>query len=170
MKRKGKGDILEIYVHDEYYVYAQVLQKDCIAYFDAKYSQPILNSADINRSKVLFVLSSSIDAAISTERWRIRGKLPINPNLKKIPLQFIQDAINPNIFSLYNCETGDITRTNRESCESLERCAIWYANQIEDRIHSHYNHTKCKWLITIDEWLMLHKKSVTIQLKSKTLM
>ena len=33
MERLTKGKIIEIHVHDEYYVYAQVLQKGSIAYF-----------------------------------------------------------------------------------------------------------------------------------------
>lgn len=158
MKKIGKGNIIEIHIHDEYYVYAQVLQRDNIAYFDAKYSLPIQNISDIDTSRLLFVLGSSIDEAIRTERWKVRGKLPINPKLQKLPLQFIQDAINPNKFSLYDCETGVIIQTTREACEGLERCAIWYDNHIEDRIYSHYNHTKCEWMLSIDEWIITHQK------------
>ena len=47
MKRISKGSILEIHVHDEYYVYAQALQKDNIAYFDARYSFPVQNISNI---------------------------------------------------------------------------------------------------------------------------
>ena len=158
MKRISKGSILEIHVHDEYYVYAQALQKDNIAYFDAKYSLPVQNISDIDTSKILFVLCSSIDEAIRAERWRERGKLPINSKLKKLPLQFIQDAINPTKFSLYDCETGEITQTTREACEGLERCAIWYDNHIEDRIYAHYANTKCEWLLSIDEWIAKNQK------------
>ena len=158
MKKLSKGNIIEIHVHDKYYVYAQVLQRDNIAYFDAKYSLPIQNIFDIDTSRVLFVLGSSIDDAIRTERWKVRGKLPINSKLQKLPLQFIQDAINPNKFSLYDCETGELTRTTREACEGLERCSIWYDNHIEDRIYAHYANTKCEWLISIDEWIKMNQK------------
>lgn len=158
MKKLSKGNIIEIHVHDKYYVYAQVLQRDNIAYFDAKYSLPIQNIFDIDTSRVLFVLGSSIDDAIRTERWKVRGKLPINSKLQKLPLQFIQDAINPNKFSLYDCETGELTRTTREACEGLERCSIWYDNHIEDRIYAHYANIKCEWLISIDEWIKMNQK------------
>lgn len=90
--RLTKGTIIKIHVHEEYYVYAQVLPKGNIVYFDAKYNLPIQNISDIDMSKVLFVLGPSIDEAISTGRWRIRGKRPINPELQRLPLQFIQDA------------------------------------------------------------------------------
>jgi hypothetical protein len=158
LKTVGKGNIIEIHVHDEYYVYAQVLQGDNIAYFDAKYILPVQNLSNIDTERVLFVLGSSIDKAIRTGRWRVRGKLPINSKLQKLPLQFIQDAINPNKFSLYDCETGEITQTTREVCEGLERCAIWYDNHIEDRIYAHYNNTQCEWLLSIDEWIRKNQK------------
>ena len=61
MKRISKGSILEIHVHDEYYVYAQALQKDSIAYFDARYSLPVQNISNIDTSKVLFILGSSFN-------------------------------------------------------------------------------------------------------------
>ena len=51
--------------------------------------------------------------------------------MQRLPLEFVQDAINPNIFSLFDCETGELTRTTREACEGLERCSIWYDNHIE---------------------------------------
>ena len=156
MKRITKGSILEIHVHDEYYVYAQALQKDCIAYFDAKYSVPVQNVSEIDTSKVLFVLGSSINEAIRTERWRILGTLPIKSELQRLPLEFVQDAINPNKFSLYNCETGELTPATRAMCEGLERCTIWYDNHIEDRIYAHYANTKCEWLISIDEWIKMN--------------
>lgn len=153
MERLTKGKIIEIPIRNEYYVYAQVLQKGSIAYFDAQYSRPVQSISEIDTSKVLFVLGSSVNEAIRTERWRILGKLPIKAELQRLPLEFIQDALNPNKFSLYNCETGEITPSTREACEGLERCAIWYDNHIEDRIYAHYANTKCEWLMSIDEWI-----------------
>lgn len=158
MKKLGKGTIIEIHVHKEYYVYAQVLQKGHIAYFDAIYDLPLQNITSINTSNILFVLGSSIGEAINNGRWRILGKLPINLKLQKLPLQFIQDAISPNSFSLYDCETGELKHATREECEGLERCAIWYDNHIEDRIYAHYADTKCEWLISIDDWIRINSK------------
>ena len=158
MKKLSKGNIIEIHVHDKYYVYAQALQKDYIAYFDARYSLPVQNISNIDTSKVLFILGSSVNEAIRTERWKIVGKLPIKTELQRLPLEFVQDAVNPNIFSLYDCETGELTRTTREACEGLERCSIWYDNHIEDRIYAHYANAKCEWLISIDEGIKMNQK------------
>ena len=154
-----KGYIIEIPVHNEFYVYAQMLQKGYIAYFDTKYSSPVNDVSDVCVENVLFVLGSSISNAINSGRWKIIGKLPIGKELKSLPMQFIQDAIIPTIFSLYNCENGEISRTTREHCEGLERCAVWYDNHIEDRIYAHYTGTKCPWLISIDAWIALNSKS-----------
>lgn len=151
MERLAKGKIVEIPVHNKYFVYAQVLQKGSIAYFDAKYPNPIQDICSIDTNKVLFIVGSSVNDAVRSGRWKIRGKLPIRPELSKLPLEFIQDGINPNNFSLYNVETGEIFKATRKECEGLERCAIWYYNHIEDRIYAHYSHTKCVWLQSIDE-------------------
>ena len=153
MERLTKGKIIEIHVHDEYFVYAQVLQKDNIAYFDARYSLPVQNISNIDTSKVLFILGSSVNEAIRTGRWKIRGKLPIPPSLETLPMQFIQDVFNPNNFQLYNCETGEVIPSTRAECEGLERCAVWYDNHIEDRIEAYYSNSKCIWLTSIDEWI-----------------
>lgn len=156
--RLTKGTIIEIHAHDEYYVYAQVLHKGCIAYYDGKYDAPIENIEDLSRNSVLFVLSSSIVRQRVENRWVVRGRLEIPQELQTLPMQFIQDAIDPHKFSLYNCETGEITKATRAECEGLERCAIWYDNHIEDRIDAYYTGTKCAWLITIDDWIKLNTK------------
>ena len=70
MKKLSKGNIIEIHVHDKYYVYAQALQKDYIAYFDARYSLPVQNISNIDTSKVLFILGSSVNEAIRPQRRR----------------------------------------------------------------------------------------------------
>ena len=151
MERLTKGKIVEIPVHDEYYVYAQVLAHSCFAYFDARYSASVQDIHDIDMSKVLFIVCSSVTDAVRAGRWRIRGKLPISPELTTLPFEFIQDGLNPYKFSLYNYETGEVTPATREECEGLGRCAVWYDNHIEDRIYSHYTNTKCIWMRTIDE-------------------
>ena len=154
MERLTKGKIVEIPVHDEYYVYAQVLQySPQFVYFDGIYSVPIQNLNEIDTNKVLFILGSSVTDAVRTGRWKIRGKLPIDPKFNKLPKEFIQDGINPYKFSLYDCETGEATPATREECEGLERCSVWYDDNIEDRIYAHYSHTKCSGLFSIDEWI-----------------
>lgn len=153
MKRLTNGSIIEIHVRHEYYTYAQALKKGFIAIFDAKYSTPIHSMNSLNACNVLFIINASISDMINKGEWSIRGKLPINPQLQNLPFQFIQDAINPNKFLLYNCETGETFLAKREECEGLERCAIWYGNHIEDRIYSHYNNTKCEWVTSINEWM-----------------
>lgn len=153
MKRLTQGSIIEIHVHHEYYVYAQSLKNSFIAIFDGKYSKPVCSTKELNTQNVLFIICVSISDMIKDGKWLIRGKLPINQYLEKLPLQFIQDALNPHIFSLYNCETGNTIPAKRIECEGLERCAVWYGNHIEDRIYSHYNNTKCQWLTSIDDWI-----------------
>lgn len=151
MERLTKGKIVEIPVHDEYYVYAQVLHQSSFVYFDARYSTSVQDIRDIDMNKVLFIVCSSVTDAVRARRWKIRGKLPIDPKFNKLPKEFIQDAINPYKFSLYDCDTGEVTPATREECEGLERCAVWYDNHIEDRIYSHYSNTRCIWMRTIDE-------------------
>ena len=66
------------------------------------------------------------------------GKLPIREDLSILPMQFIQDTLNSEKYSLYNPNTGEITPTTRDKAIGLERAAVWDAHHVEDRIRDYY--------------------------------
>lgn len=101
------------------------------------------------------MLCSSVTDGESSGRWKNRGKLSIPSSLQILPLQFIQGAINPYKFSIYNWETGVISNATRSDCEGLERCSVWYDNHIEDSIYAHHAKINCEWLASIDDWIAM---------------
>ena len=61
-------------------------------------------------------------------------------------MQFIQDALNPIMFSLYNPNTGEITDTTKDKVLGLEAAAVWEAEHVESRVKDYYNATTNIWV------------------------
>lgn len=56
---------------------------------------------------------------------------------------FIQDYFNPADLRIYI--GGEVRPASYEECEGLERCALWDAEHIEDRLRSYYDGVPDKW-------------------------
>ena len=129
---------MKINLKNGYYNYAQIVENG-IAFFDIYTKDPELEDLSILLEKpVLFILEVYRDV-ISTGLWLKVGKLPIREDLKTLPMQCIQDALNETQFELYNPNTGEVTKATREECEGLETCAVWEAYHVESRLRDHYN-------------------------------
>ena len=129
---------MKINLKNGYYNYAQIVENG-IAFFDIYTKDPELEDLSILLEKpVLFILEVYRDV-ISTGLWLKVGKLPIREDLKTLPMQCIQDALDETQFELYNPNTGEVTKATREECEGLETCAVWEAYHVESRLRDHYN-------------------------------
>ena len=143
MKRQQRtpGSIVLIDLGNGYYNYAQILN-DGLAFFDIYTNEAELENLTVLLEKpVLFILEVYRDV-ISTGRWLKVGKLPIRDDLKVVPLQFIQDKLNPKLFRLYNPNTGEMFPATRDECEGLEVAAVWEAWEVEQRIKDYYEEGK----------------------------
>ncbi|WP_320908658.1 MULTISPECIES: Imm26 family immunity protein [Bacteroides] len=137
-QRRTPGSIVKIDLKNGYYNYAQIVENG-IAFFDIYTKDPELEDLSILLEKpVLFILEVYRDV-ISTGLWLKVGKLPIREDLKTLPMQCIQDALDETQFELYNPNTGEVTKATREECEGLETCAVWEAYHVESRLRDHYN-------------------------------
>ena len=137
-QRRTPGSIVKIDLKNGYYNYAQLLENG-IAFFDIYTKDPELEDLSILLKKpILFIVSVYRDV-ISTGLWLKIGKLPIREDLKILPMECIQDALDDTIFRLYNPNTGEMTKATREECEGLETCAVWEAYHVESRLRDHYN-------------------------------
>ena len=137
-QRRPPGSIVKIDLKNGYYNYAQIVENG-IAFFDIYTKDPELEDLSILLEKpVLFILEVYRDV-ISTGLWLKVGKLPIREDLKTLPMQCIQDALDETQFELYNPNTGEVTKATREECEGLETCAVWEAYHVESRLRDHYN-------------------------------
>ena len=101
-QRRTPGSIVKIDLKN-----AQLLENG-IAFFDIYTKDPELEDLSILLEKpVLFIVSVYRDV-ISTGLWLKVGKLPIREDLKILPMQCIQDALNETQFELYNPNTGEV--------------------------------------------------------------
>ena len=140
------GAILEIKIENQYYVYAQILNKGHgVAFFDFKINEKLTDLSVLETAKTLFILTV-YDNVITNGHWLIVGKLGIRNEFKKLPMKFIQDKLNPKHFELYNPDSGKITKATKEQCIGLERASVWAANHVEDRIRDHYLGVTNVWL------------------------
>jgi Immunity protein 26 len=138
------GAVLEIYVDNKYFVYAQIHDGGYV-FFDFKSDKKIKDLNILVNTPILFIVAIFRDV-VTKGLWLKIGKLPIRPELEKLPLKFIQDAIKPEKFELYNPNNGEITITTFDKIKGLERTAVWEAHAIEDRIRDYYNGVPCAWL------------------------
>jgi hypothetical protein len=147
MKRQQRtpGSIVRIDLGNGYYNYAQLLENG-VAFFDIYTKEVELSNLDLLSTRpILFILEVYRDV-ISRGRWLKVGKLPIREDLKVVPMQCIQDALNPKVFRLYNPNTEEMFSATREECEGLEKAAVWDAHHVEDRIRDHYNGVANVWI------------------------
>lgn len=129
------GSILEIRVHEKYYFYAQIL-KGGKAFFDFMSEQPISDVTILSDKPILFIIAVYNDV-ITSGHWPKVGKLDIRDDLKVLPLKFIQDALDPTSFSIYDPNSGEIIPSTKEACKGLERSSVWDAHHVEQRLLDH---------------------------------
>ena len=137
-QRRTPRSIVKIDLKNGYYNYAQLLENG-IAFFDIYTKDPELEDLSILLKKTILFIVSVYRDVISTGLWLKIGKLPIREDLKTLPMECIQDALNETQFELYNPNTGEVTKATREECEGLEICAVWEAYHVESRLRDHYN-------------------------------
>lgn len=143
-QRITPGAILEILIGEKFY-YAQILLSGNCAFFDLESSEKLEDFTVLENSQVLFILAV-YDDVITGGRWRIVETMELRGALKVEPFKFIQDALDPDSFELYDPNSGDIREATREECEGLECSAVWEAEHIEDRIVDHYKGRPNIWV------------------------
>lgn len=144
-QRRTTGSILEINIENQYYVYAQIMIDGSCAFFDYRSKEQLRDFKILDDCPILFILTVYNDV-ITQGHWPKVGKMEIRDDLKKLPMKFIQDKLDPQKFRLYNPETGDMIPSTRLECEGLECAAVWEAEHVESRIKDHYNNVPNVWL------------------------
>jgi hypothetical protein len=141
-QKRVPGDIVRIDLGDGVHSYARVLSEAQFAIYDCK-TERDLDRETIIASPILFYVAV-MDYAVKRGLWTVVGHLPLEDALLSPPPRFMQDALNPTSFSIY--ENGSIRPAKRAECEDLERAAVWDPNHVIDRIRDHYAGVSNKWV------------------------
>ena len=127
----------------EGHTYAQMLEPQEWAFFDARSADP-LPAEEAAARPVLFRLWV-MRSAYSTGRWVKVGVEPVRPELARPVGRFMYDMIGKR-FDI----TTDGGATRRPAtvaeCRPLESAAVWSAGHVEDRLRDHYAGRPCKWV------------------------
>ncbi len=129
------GAFVKIPLDSERHSCARILRGADFAFYDLLSCEQAKDLNYIASRPILFIIAV-YNHAVTSGRWRKIGKLPLEPNLERVPLKFIQDPFDSTKFSLY--DNGIIRVSTREECEGLERSAVWEPEHVEERLRDHF--------------------------------
>jgi hypothetical protein len=144
MKRQSEaiGDVVRIDLGDGFHTYARKLEEGIFAFYDCRVKEE-LPIDQIISCPILFQVPV-MAYAVKRGRWEVIGRAPLDDVLKNPSPRFMQDALRPQVFSIY--EKGKIRPATKEECVGLEREAVWDPEHVEDRLRDHYAGRKNKWV------------------------
>jgi len=128
------GDILRVELGDGSHTYARVLGEASYAFYDAR-TRSEIETSEIVKQPILFIVAV-MRYAVTKGHWKRVGNVPLEPALLTLPLKFIQDALDPTQFRIY--DNGHIRPATRKECEGLEREAAWDPEHVEERLRDHF--------------------------------
>jgi hypothetical protein len=140
-QRRVIGAVLRVPLGKRYHAYAWTLVEADFAFFDLR-AESVVPVEEVVRHPIAFRVAVHKSAWV-TGRWQRVGKVePPADVLAPVPT-FIQDPLSGR-FSIY--VLGDIRPATREECLGLERCAVWEAEHVEDRLRDHFAGLPNTWV------------------------
>ncbi len=144
MTVRKEGAFIELSLPNGKFSYGRVLPKASYAFYNIYSDNRITDIDLIKASKVLFILAV-YKHAVTKNRWKIIGKSELEDELKKMPMKFIQDQLEPTQFRIYDPNSGEMKRAKKEECLGLECAAVWEPEHVEDRIIDYFENRPNKW-------------------------
>jgi hypothetical protein len=139
MKRQQRtiGAVITIPLPNGYRAYGRILKNAAFAFYDCISQDELAEVEQILQSNVLFIVAA-FDSIIHQGRWLKIYKAPIEPILENLPKKYIEDALAPGHYSLYDANTGEITPATKQECQGLEEAAVWEGWHVEERLMKHF--------------------------------
>lgn len=136
-QQRTPGAIFRIQLPCNKFSFGRILGKANYAFYDLVSDDGEEDLKKIISSKVLFIISV-YNGIITTGRWIKIGKLDLDGKLKVLPNKYIQDIHHPNEYTIYNPNTGEMTKSSRIECVGLEKAAVWGAEDVEQRLCDYF--------------------------------
>lgn len=135
MKRQQRtvGAVIAIPLPNGFYSYGRILKHGDFAFYNFSSNGISVDYGQVIQSKILFI-RAVFDDIITRGRWMKVYRAPIESELDNLPNKYIEDALAPGNYSIYNPNTGVITPATKKECEGLEVAAVWQAWQIEEQL------------------------------------
>lgn len=135
-QRRTKGAFVKVPFDSEYHAYGRILTDACMAFYDFKTKEEIIDLELIASKPILFITGVH-KYGVTQGHWEIIGKLPLEPNLQKNPPACWWNVHEPHLFRIY--DNGKEYIVKKKHCIGLERFAVWDHEAIEERIRNHYD-------------------------------
>jgi Immunity protein 26 len=142
-QQESEGSVFEIQIGNNLFAYGIIGKMRIYHYFDV-FSPFRLNVKDLKSKHVLFA-AWTYRLAITRNRWRIVGKLPLIGELAKVPLFFEQNRFAPEELFV-GTDGSDRKIATYEECVGLEHLAIWQPEHIEGRLLDSYYKRPNEWV------------------------
>lgn len=145
MAIRKDGAFIEITLPNGKFSYGRILPKANYGIYDV-YSDNQITDVDKLRAKRILFIVAVYKHAITKNRWKTIGFLPLESILMNLPLKFIQDDFDYNHFEIYDSNTGVMRPAKKIDCIGLERAAVWEPEHVESRIIDHFEGRPNKWV------------------------
>lgn len=140
MPRRIEGSVVEIELGGGQRAYARVLSDPLFAFFDIgeRPTEPVGFAGKMP----IFTLCV-MRRAVTSGRWAVIAKWPLEKALTEPVRFFRQDALNGRL-SIYT--NGDERPADITECIGLERAAVWDPEHVEDRLRDHLAGVPNRWV------------------------
>ena len=135
-----EGSIVRIDYDGQRHTYAQLITEPWVRVFDFPTDQEIEDIENILQKPELFTIAIHT-YGITEGRWPVVGNVPLSPQEKRIPDEFLQDQFDPSNLSIISClPNGEWSerRASVDECEEIEPASVWDLEHVEQRLAHHY--------------------------------
>ncbi|MEY3444851.1 MAG: hypothetical protein RLZZ519_3132, partial [Bacteroidota bacterium] len=130
------GTIVKIPLQSGEHTYGRRLLETYVEVYDAKSEDDSEDFSKIVLKPKLFIVSV-YTSTFKKALWEEVGFVELDDESRKLPLEFMQDIVDPRKCAIVDF-WGNETPATIDECRGLESHSIWNANAVEDRINAYY--------------------------------
>jgi immunity protein 26 of polymorphic toxin system len=128
--KPATGTFLRIPLGDGTFAYGRALSYPYVAFYNHRTAEASSDLDEIRSKPVVFTLAVR---SLGIERWTAIGKKPLEAELVKPVVQFMQDLADFRECIIFDT-AGFRKEVGPEECIGLERASVWDAHRVELRL------------------------------------